>query len=674
MKKTLSNIPLLPITIAFICGIILGKHFAIIYVLVTFIGGLIAFVAKQRMYAIILLTASIGWMNTHINSAEIPPANFLNKETVFNASVISVKNNDNIQNIIAEVDIVVDSTNNKCCRSRCTLTVPSLNPDIEPGDEITFLGALTYISDKRDLPNEFDIVSYYKQQEIYLTAFIAPEAITITGHNDSWFLSLRQFRDELTHYITSLPLSEECIVFLNTTITGDTSMLDDETRLKYSTTGLAHILALSGLHVLILTSVIAIILLPFDIFKQRKLRYILTIILLWLYAVITGLSPSVTRAVIMATILLTAQIIQRNHSPFNSLCAAAILILVISPNSLYNIGFQLSFVAVASILLFVERLNPINPRKRILYKLMSLFTVSLSAMIGTGIIAAFYFHNFPIYFIIANIATSIILPIVIAGGVFALIAHYLGLDPTWICLIVDFFYHTIDEMTTYITTLPGASIDKIYFKGWLLIPYFAIIACCYAALKYKRVVWYILTLTMIIFTITIHIITIPQFPQKEYYIPRDTYYTNILVRDSSALYLISTAKGGDSIDVVEKCKRKYIDYMGWRNIDTIIRVPQYYETKSITRYGATLSIGNDIVIIIDNDNDVREYNIKPRYALICNGYKGNIIDVYNTLAPDTIILSRSLHKKRANRYEDSCKLNNIPYKNLIETGFHKVFN
>ena len=111
--------------------------------------------------------------------------------------------------------------------------------------------------------------------------------------------------------------------------------------------------------------------------------------------------------------------------------------------------------------------------------------------------------------------------------------------------------------------------------------------------------------------------------------------------------------------------------MGWRNIDTIIRVPQYYETKSITRYGATLSIGNDIVIIIDNDNDVREYNIKPRYALICNGYKGNIIDVYKTISPDTILLSKDLNKRRINRYIDSCATHKIPFISLREKGFYK---
>ena len=673
MRKSLSSIPLLPITLGMISGIILEGYLSLIFLSTIFILGIVLWFINKKTISIILFSLTIGWINCVLNKPQSIPTQYLNQEITYTATVTNVTERDNIRSIYAEINSIInsDSTIN-APNIKCSLAVPSLNPEIEEGDKITFITTLTPIDDNRDLPDEFDFVGHLNQQGIYSSAFVEPENIIVSKDNNSFIWKIKSLRNELSFAIASLPISENCIEFLNTTITGDTSMLSEEQRLKYSTSGLAHILALSGLHVGILSFIIAIALFPFDIINLRPIRYILSIILLWFYAIMTGLSPSVTRAVIMATIFLTSIILQRNHNPFNSLCLAAIIILFFDPCSIHNIGFQLSFVAVISILLFARKLNPINERKRILYNLVSIATVSLSAMLGTGIIASFYFHNFPVYFLIANIIASYILPIVITGGIVALIFSYIGLDPTWICNATEFAYNIIDWLSSFITTLPGASIDNLYFKGWLLIPYFSIVVSFYFSLKYKRAVWYIITITLIIFTITISIISRPQYPKSEFFIPRNTYYTNIIMRDSSSMYLISTAHGGDSIDAINKCAKNYHDYMEWRNVDSLIVVPNNYNNKNILRKDPLIVIGTNVIAIVDNDKDVRTFDIKPHYALVCNGFKGNIIDVYNTISPDTILLSKDLHKKRINRYIDSCTIHNIPFISLRDNSYHKV--
>ena len=672
MKSPLSNIPLLPICIGIIIGIILGENIPFIYILIPFISGICIYISNQKVISFTLFSISLGWICYIVNGQQSVSTKHLNDESVFYATALEIKNGDNMRNIIAEIDSKNDSDYiNHLSKFKCSLAIPSLNPIIEEGDKFAFIGELTNIKDNRDLPDEFDLINFLNNQGIYTSAFVDPENIYVIGNNDSFINDLNQLRNHITSIITSLPLSENCIEFLNTTITGDTSMLSEDQRLKYSTSGLAHILALSGLHVGIISIVIAITLFPLDTLRLRKLRYCISIIVLWIYAIMTGLSPSVTRAVIMATIFLLSNILHRNHSPINSLCAAAILILTFSPLSIHDIGFQLSFVAVLSILLFARKLNPINERRRILYNFVGIATVSLSAMIGTGIIAAFYFHNFPIYFLISNIVATYLLPIIIIGGIIAIIISGLGFDPTFICIITDYAYNIIDWITTSITTLPGASIDTIYFNGWILIPYFGCVACLYLSLKHKRLVWYIITTIFVIFTITISLISREQYPNSEYYIPRNTYYTNIILRDSSSMYIISTAHGGDSIDVVNNCEKKYKDYMGWRNVDTLIYVSNNFKDNNILRNDPFIVIGEDAIAIIDNDNDVMTYNTKPRYALVCNGFKGNIIDVYKTISPDTILLSKDLNKRRINRYIDSCATHKIPFISLREKGFYK---
>ena len=673
MKTSLSSIPLLPITIGIILGIILEGYLSLIFLFAIFILSIFLWVIKKKTISIILFSITLGWINCAINKPQNIPTEYLNNEFTFTATVLKTTENDNIRNVIADINsIIISNSTIDLNEIKCSLAIPSLNPEIEQGDIITFITKITPIADKRDLPDEFDYVGYLKQQGIYISAFVEPENILVSGVDNSLIWRIKRIKNYLTTTIASLPLSENCIEFLNTTITGDTTMLSEEHRIKYSTSGLAHILALSGLHVGIISFLIAIALFPFDLVRLRSLRYLLSIILLWFYAIMTGLSPSVTRAVIMATIFLIAIILQRNNNPFNSLCFAAIIILLFDPSSIHDIGFQLSFIAVISILLFARKLNPINERKRILYNIVSSATVSLSAMIGTGIIASFYFHNFPVYFLIANIIASYLLPVIIIGGIIALITTHIGFDPTWICIVTDYAYNIIDNLTSFITTLPGASIDKIYFKAWLLIPYFSIVASFYFSLKYKRAMWHVITIALIIFTITISIISKPQYPKSEYFIPRNTYYTNIIMRDSSSLYLITTAHGGDSIDAINKCGEKYRDYMGWRNVDSLIVVPKNYSDENILRKDPLIVIGSDIVAIIDNNNDVKSFDPKPNYALICKGFNGDIIDVYKTISPDTILLSKDLHKKRINRYIDSCTIHNIPFISLRDKSFHQV--
>lgn len=673
MRISLSSIPLLPILIGVVCGTIFDTILPSFFIIATIICAVIAFIAKRNIIAIILLATTLGWGNSTIRNAPIINNEYLEKELIFEGTALSIHEKDEIRTIVVELDGVKDSSlHHHIPLVKSCLYIPSLNPIIEVGDRIAYLGTLELLKDRRDLPYEFDIVRHYNRKGIYTSSFIQPEDIIIVNSNNSWISQLEKYRNNITHLIASLPLSSGSIEFLNATITGDTSMIDNEQRIKYSTSGLAHILALSGLHVGIITLFIAFILYPINIVKGGRLRYSITIILLWLYAIMTGLSPSVTRAVIMATVFLTAHILQRHHSPFNSLCLAAIILLIITPESLYNIGFQLSFIAVASILLFAEPLNPISQRNRILHNITSIACVSMAAMIGTGIISAFYFHNFPVYFLLANIATSYLLPIIIIGGIIAIISMAIGIEPIWICHCIDFLYSIIDWLTTFITSLPGAQIDKIYFNGWIILPYFVAIIALFVSIYKKKWRWSILALCFGIFTIIMGYATQPQHNTTEYFIPRNSYYTNIVMRDTTAMYLISTSKGGDSIDALDKCADKYADYMGWHDVDSITHVPFSFSTTRLYRKDNFVIVGNDVIYIIDNENDIYPINIKPRYALVCRDFKGNVLDIPKTINPDTILLSSDLHKKRHLRYVDSCRIHDIPHISLRDTCFHRV--
>ena len=112
--------------------------------------------------------------------------------------------------------------------------------------------------------------------------------------------------------------------------------------------------------------------------------------------------------------------------------------------------------------------------------------------------------------------------------------------------------------------------------------------------------------------------------------------------------------------------------MGWRDVDSITLIPNEYSSTTLKLMEPIICLGTDVFVIVDDATDLMSLNLKPNYALVCRGFKGDIKDVYSTLHPDTILLSRDLHKKRHNRYADSCQIHNIPYISLRDTCFHRI--
>ncbi len=186
---------------------------------------------------------------------------------------------------------------------------------------------------------------------------------------------------------------------------GYKSVLDNNLKNAFSTTGGAHVLVVSGLHVAILYS--AIILLFSFLGNSRQIKYVrqpIALSLIWGFAFITGLTPSVVRATSMISIYGFSEIIGRKAFSLNTVFATAFLMLAYYPLYLFDVGFQLSFLAVTAII----TLNPIlqnfyKSRYRICNYLWSLTTVSTSAQIGTAPVSIFYFHQFPVVFLLTNL-------------------------------------------------------------------------------------------------------------------------------------------------------------------------------------------------------------------------------------------------------------------------------
>jgi len=220
----------------------------------------------------------------------------------------------------------------------------------------------------------------------------------------------KQTQADMISKLDGLQVSDDTKAVLAAITVNYKKTMTRETRSRFSATGVAHLLSVSGFHVGIVCAFLSLL---FSAFPKRPLfhwsKYILTICLLWTFAFIAGLSNPAVRAAFMLTVYLTGQVIQHRPERYNTLAAAAFCMLVVHPLSLFDIGFQLSFTAVFFILYLQPRFyRLIELRNPIFKTLWGTLTVTVAAQIGTVFLSCFYFGQSSTVFLFTNLFLSLI--------------------------------------------------------------------------------------------------------------------------------------------------------------------------------------------------------------------------------------------------------------------------
>lgn len=257
---------------------------------------------------------------------------------------------------------------------------------------------------------------------------------------------------------------------------GDKSALTQETRNTFNVTGASHILAISGLHLGIIYMMISLL-----VWGQRWriVAQVVTIVLLWAFAFLVGLSASVVRAATMLTIYGLLSLGFRQKMSLNVLAFTAILILICQPTALFEIGFQMSYMAVFAILLFYPSLYSIISERWLLEHgivrwLWGMTVVSFCAQLGVGPLIAYYFHRFSTYFLLTNFIVIPSAYLILLGGFlllltsWAVIASALATVVTW-----------LSRSLSAIATLPYATIEGLYPSPLQIILVYILIGCLF---------------------------------------------------------------------------------------------------------------------------------------------------------------------------------------------------
>lgn len=377
---------------------------------------------------------------------------------------------------------VYDGVHLSAVSGRLMMTVDvrsvSRKPDFAYGEELRWTGQHREIPPPYN-PGEPDYRNYLAHQRIWHQAYLSADAVQPTGGRKgnpvvSFALAVRQrLVDRLERY---LPEGDELAV-ASALLLGDRAELSNERIVAFSDTGTIHMLSVSGMHVVLVFALLANLLRWMDRSPTLRLfRVAVCILGVWGYALLTGFSPSVLRAAIMLSCALITAALGRTHRIYNTIAASAFLMLFFKPELIADIGFQLSYLAVLGIVYGYPHLKTAFPAHcRSVRVVRDFVAVSVSAQAGAGPMAAYHFHQFPVYFLLANLFALVPITICMYLGFLVLALPPGPLTAALGKAIATLIALTIQGLET-IGSWPLASIRGLWPSWWELISIYLLLA------------------------------------------------------------------------------------------------------------------------------------------------------------------------------------------------------
>lgn len=328
----------------------------------------------------------------------------------------------------------------------------------EYGDQILISSYIISVQEPAN-PSEFNYKNYLALHDIHHQSFVRKNEWIKTGSESHLiFSSINSIKEKCKKIISESPMSEKNIAVAHALILGDKNMLSDELMLSYASTGALHVLAVSGLHVGIILLMLTALFNPVKRIKNGKIIFLLLILSgIWFYAFLTGLSPSVFRAAIMFSFVAIGNYFERDTSIYQSLLVSAILLLLLDPNILFQIGFLLSYAAVFGIVFFYPLIyTKIHFKHKFFDKTWQILSVSIAAQLSTLPISLYFFHQFPNYFLITNLIVIPLSFIVLFVGIASIFLNFIPILSTILFYMLDLSLSLLNGGVEFIESLPFA--------------------------------------------------------------------------------------------------------------------------------------------------------------------------------------------------------------------------
>lgn len=535
------------------------------------------------------------------------------------------------------------------------------------GDLIRFTSRVSRIKSSGN-PMEFDYAEYMALKGVYCQTFINSSDFVVIQKQYStgiiYYASL--WRDYLLNIYKSYDFNDREFAVLSALTLGYKSELDNETKYAFQAGGAMHILAVSGLHTVIILLVVDKLFFFLSVGKKRKIiKFFITVIVLWTFAAITGFSSSVNRAALMFSFVALSRVSGRKTSIYNSLATSCFILILINPLSIKEIGFRLSYLAVLSIVAILPFIQKyFHSKNKILNYFLELTAVSIAAQIGTGLLSISCFGMFPVYFLLTGFVVIPLSFFIMISAVALIMISAVSWLSSAVAYLLSLSLKILIFSVFAVEDLPCTVIDNIFISDSMMIVLYLILVLLVLFLYYKHTILFKLSVA---FSALFCIMII-----------RDQ-----CLRNNSSIIEIYNAGYGSSVVQFSSNGISEIYYSGQRfeneedvkqfcnSSAKLLRCGSFLCYNLHTINNVFLQSGDNNVCLLKNEDSV---SVSKRVdILILSGNSSNISErTLQALNPSSVVFDSSVPTYISENVISKCNKLKIKYFDVSSSGAYVV--
>ncbi|MEO8239573.1 MAG: ComEC/Rec2 family competence protein [Flavobacterium sp.] len=679
MKIKVLDFPLTKITISFILGILVSYYFppgffivfvSLIIITICFLTTFFSLKKNKKstiLFGILsyLFSFFIGITTLLFHTESLQKTNYIHFEKAFEKPQFitltlreKLKSNDYNDRYIA----IFNQIEKKPYSGKIIINIQKdKTPNLLVIGNIIRLKTILQHNNPPKNPNQFDYSQYLKDKQIYGQIYAIKSEISInrTIKKDIWYYAAK-LHTRIIHNLEKGQFSPNEMNVALALILGQRQEIGTDIIQDYQFSGATHILSVSGLHVGFIMIFISFILKPVP--NTRKGSFVKLIVILSsliIFAIISGLSPCVLRSVVMFSFLAIGNHLRRSGNIYHTLLVSILLILLFEPYFLFDIGFQLSYLA----LFFILWLQPIlkniwNPKNKIIMNLWNVLTISFAAQIGTLPLCLYYFHQFPGLFFVTNIVIIPILSFIMIAGIIVMILAVFIVPPLFLIQIFEKSIYILNKVIHFVASFDSFVIREISFNNYYLFAFYLWIIFTFIWLEkpnYLKLIG-VLSTTMILqlsFIVT----------KKEMQTQQEMIVYNVKKKT------IISERNGKNITVFYN--DSLLKETSKNSIINSYLIGNFSHVKKKTKIKNILFFNKKKIAIIDSTG-VYLKNEQPDILLLIESPKVNLERIIKNLHPEIIIADASNSNSIQKYWKTTCMKQKILFHSTNEKGYYKL--
>jgi competence protein ComEC len=684
-----SRFPFLRFLLVFILGIVLYDYFPIATIKFLVYGCLgvgmaysYLFIRKDTINNPLLIgmvgcvfLITTGYLLAYLHTPKTYPQHYTHSQTIVDYYEVTVDNlveeKEKTWKTTGEVRSIINHNGILSTSGKILLYFDNNSIEKPCYGDVFMVKATPQIIMPPKNPQEFDYQLYLSRQGVYCQQYLTAISCQKIAHNPSNVLIDLALKTNMMadSILTTFVGNKQEYGVATAMILGQRDDLDSDLMQAYSAAGAIHVLSVSGLHVGV---IYAVLLLALGKLKRKgatgKYLFVgIILLLLWFYALITGLSSPVLRSTFMFSIIVIAQTFRKQQNAYNTVAFSAFCLLLINPNFVFNVGFQLSYLAVLGMIYFQPQLNSLffidRSRSwfhRSLDRLWKVTTVAVAAQLATFPITIYYFHQFPNYFLLINPIVILLSSIVLIMGLsFVILAYGLlifNLLPIVYCIgqCLKYTIIALNNAVLWTESLPYSITKFLWLSSsemWLL---YLLLFALIALWETKNFKWVVMSGLLTVLLISVKTI--------EKYHQHTQELLVILSNKKHAVYTIVQGKKALLLsDSTFLGSRKNIGYSlnnYWSSVGVLDTMKvNMYDIRTIEKLGISLKSNDSITVFSWQDKT---------FLQIAKNFK-NIEFQGNKVSVDYLILSHKSVKDMNQVIEK------VQFKTLIIDGTYTAF-